>query len=212
MQSVTHTVKGSRNVRRYAVKGTGGTRVRAYVDALFDETEKPLCSLMKSDTGTENPDCGKSTAYTTWSHKVVQKQLYNAEGKKQKLVIHYDTQATLPHWDGVIHAEKHDAAEARRADLRTAYHEAGHQNTPIALTAAILRFADAMPDAISRTDVNDYNMAVQCIIDNFYSRLGHTADTKYDGGSGHGQLTGSIYSDVPITSPAPEHNETPLLP
>ena len=194
--AVKHVVKRHVDVKTYPVTATGGTA--AYVSQLFDSKTKPLCSLMKTDTGSDNPDCGLSAAYTTWSHAVTQQELYDATGHKQALRLEYLTTATLPHWENIASASKHDAAEARRADLRTAYHEAGHQSTPGALTTAIVRFADAMPATVPSDEVRAYNSAVKAFVTLFYVAMARSADERYDTATGNGLLQGAEYSSVPI--------------
>lgn len=204
---IEHVVSRNIGVRTYPVQATGGTA--GYVAKLFDPKVKPLCKLMKEETGMDNPDCGVSTAYTSWSHTVPQKELYNRAGHKQALSIQYTTTATLPLWENIGSASKHDAAEARRADLRTAYHEAGHQSTPGALTAAIVRFADGMPGSVPAKDVQAYNTAVQTFITAFYVAMGRAADKRYDATTGHGLLQGAEYSSVPILEVEQDVGETP---
>jgi hypothetical protein len=183
-------------VKTYAVgrKG-GGRRVRDYVDALYSTTDKPLCAIMKAETGHDNADCSLSTAYTTWKHTVRQNQLYGANGKRQKLHITYDTSVTLPHWEHIHAASTRDAAEARRADILTALHEAGHRNTPVALSTAMTRFAAAMPATVDARAVPDYNAAVQTMLLNFYTAMSRQADSLYDLSGGHGFTQGAVYTD-----------------
>ena len=202
---VKHVVVNHVDVKTYPVTAMGGTA--AYVSQLFDTKTKPLCALMKTDTGNDNPDCGVSAAYTTWSHAVTQEELYDATGRKQALSLEYATTATLPHWENIASAGKHDAAEARRADLRTAYHEAGHQSTPGALTAAIVRFADAMPATVPSGEVQVYNSAVKAFITLFYVAMARSADVRYDAATGNGLLQGAEYSSVPVLEREQEQDE-----
>ena len=197
-------VQGRVSVDTYTV--TAGT-LPTYVDKLFGGR---LCAVMKERTGRDNPDCGKSTAYTSWSHSVPQGDLYSATGQKQALGIAYDSQATLPRWLKTAPVHDHDAAEARRSNLRTALHEAGHQSAPVELTSAIVRLAQAMPDHVPPNRVAAFNAATRHIIAQF-AVLARAADIRYDGVTGHGFTQGAEHSDVPVLDAATVPPEAPMV-
>ena len=197
-------VSGGRSTSVFHVQAQD---LSGYVNTLFDGA---MCKSMREKTGRASQECGKSTAFTSWDHSVPQLALYDARGRKQALKVLYRTEATLPLWKGIEAASTNDAAEGRRANLRTALHEAGHQNAPVLLTAAISRLAAAMPATVPASDVAAYNSGIAQFIEGFYAVMARLADARYDGTTGHGFTQGASYSDVPITEPSSAVHETPL--
>lgn len=196
-----HKVLRNKAAHTYTVNTKNDTTLQGYIQTLFDPVAKPLCAEIQRQHGSIGmpiAECAVATAFTSWTFSMPQDKLYNDDGTKRALEMSYDTSATIPKWSHIHHAHKHEAAEARRADIQTAYHEAGHQATPEALVTAILAFADAMPDKIDPKDVPATNNAVVLFITEFYRAMAYVADQVYDATTGHGLIQGAEYSDIPI--------------
>lgn len=209
---VEHEIVVSTKVGSYPVPA-GGKKLKHYHDTLFlDDSKQPLCDEIRRQSGntTEVRGCQNAAAFTVWDIKVSQPDLYDAgTGRKQPLRVEVTSSVTLPHWNEISSASQEEQAEARRADLRTAYHEAGHRSTPEAIARAIVAFANQMPSQVPLDKVEAMNAAANAVIHDFYIAAGSRADKLYDKSTGHGMLQGAEYMPEPITDLAQEETVAP---
>ncbi len=209
---VAHEIAVSTKVGSYPVPA-GGKKLKHYHDTLFlDNKKQPLCDEIRRQSGgtTEVRGCQNAAAFTVWDIKVSQPELYDpATGLKRALKVDVTSSVTLPHWNEIGDASEEERAEARRADMRTAYHEAGHRSTPEAIARAIVAFADNMPESVPLDKVDAMNAAANMMIHKFYIHAGSRADKLYDKSTGHGMLQGAEYMAEPITDPDQEESVAP---
>lgn len=164
----------------------------AMVDELYDPETNRLC--IKHGDGT---NCKPTAAaFTSWKVTVTGDP-YGDDGTRDTgdFDVAISSSMTLPQWAHRHTADPLERAEAHRATVRTAHHEAGHRLSGEEVRAAIWRFVSALPRDIPPDDVPAVNAAVKHVAHGFYMAMGRAADRHYDRQTGHGKTQAAEFAD-----------------
>jgi hypothetical protein len=187
-----HVVAVTTDIRTYDVRSRG-TDIHDFFTALFNDGA--LCACVEKEHVALD-SCDEATAYTSWALHMEQPLLYGADGKQRALRLAVKSTVMLPVWANAAAAPADDRAEAMRANLRTAHHEAGHRLTSEQLAKSIIACAEHMPGRVLPAAVDRMNGAFDAICSKFYSPMARRADVRYDAATTHGMVQGGQYADV----------------